>query len=436
METENECEICYETFSKSRKKIECTKCCSQICTKCFEISIRNQTTMPHCVSCKEEYNVYVLCQKIPKATMKRTNDWIAHLDTEKEKNKLPIAMSYLADVDEAERLEKQSEKISLAIEKLKKQQRLLEIRAHKLRNGEGGNEKTERNTFICPCPAINCNGFLNTRYRCGICNTKVCKSCKMILPEDEEHKCNADDVESVKFIKQTTKPCPKCGTRIHRPGGCSHMFCTKPGCNTSFDWNSGKQIPHSMNTAPDFYRWVNSGESGLGIRTQNGNCDVGIENITVYDLRQSLLSKRLMHTDINDILSFHRVVNHFRLTELHRYRNTIEDNMDLSIKFLKKEIDEKHWKSTLKRRRKKTNINTQVTMMIELFINLISELLSNIMFESDVDVIRECMLKMKNAIKISDIEMTKILKNFGSKRHISFIDQYKLIRRSGNRLRM
>ncbi|CAG8445109.1 6237_t:CDS:2 [Ambispora gerdemannii] len=44
------------------------------------------------------------------------------------------------------------------------------------------------------------------------------------------------NIKSKRFINWHTKPCPHCGARIQKTGGCSHMRCLAPGCNKSFSW--------------------------------------------------------------------------------------------------------------------------------------------------------------------------------------------------------
>ena len=48
---------------------------------------------------------------------------------------------------------------------------------------------------------------------------------------------NKEDDGSKELIEKTTKPCPKCGVRIEKNGGCRAMHCQYKGCNTHFCWN-------------------------------------------------------------------------------------------------------------------------------------------------------------------------------------------------------
>ena len=81
---------------------------------------------------------------------------------------------------------------------------------------------TERREFIMRCPADECRGFLSTAYKCGTCEAWTCKECHVSVGKDKDaqHTCDPDMVLSAKAIKEETRPCPKCGTRIFKTDGC------------------------------------------------------------------------------------------------------------------------------------------------------------------------------------------------------------------------
>ena len=45
------------------------------------------------------------------------------------------------------------------------------------------------------------------------------------------------DKATEKYIKKETKPCPSCGVRIVKTGGCDSMVCTIRTCNSRFNWS-------------------------------------------------------------------------------------------------------------------------------------------------------------------------------------------------------
>lgn len=87
----------------------------------------------------------------------------------------------------------------------------------------------------CPNTEARCQGFLNEEYYCGLCRNTYCNQCNELV--EDGHECDPETKASIALIKRDTKPCPKCGTFIHRLSGCSQMWC--PDCHTAFNFNTG-----------------------------------------------------------------------------------------------------------------------------------------------------------------------------------------------------
>ena len=100
-----------------------------------------------------------------------------------------------------------------------------------------------------PCLVESCRGRI---YRvagddqksgiCGLCKKAGCMICQEALHTGE---CSKEAIETINNIRQTTKPCPKCATMIHKTHGCDHMHCTV--CNTHFSWQNGTIMHNSSN---------------------------------------------------------------------------------------------------------------------------------------------------------------------------------------------
>ena len=147
-----------------------------------------------------------------------------------------------------------------------------------------GNQKKEVRKFIRKCPVDNCNGFLSTQWKCGLCDTKVCSDCLEIKPESktDEHVCNADSVASAKVIKRDTKPCPSCGVRIYKISGCDQMWCVE--CRVAFSWSTGCKIRGRIHN-PHFYEYQQAqGENA--VRNPGDIACCGIPNY--YDFRDRI----------------------------------------------------------------------------------------------------------------------------------------------------
>jgi len=83
-------------------------------------------------------------------------------------------------------------------------------------------EKDERKKFIRRCMRRNCNGFLSTAWKCGLCEWYSCSKCftERGPDHDSPHECKKEDVETAELIRSDSKPCPNCGEFINKSSGC------------------------------------------------------------------------------------------------------------------------------------------------------------------------------------------------------------------------
>ena len=74
-------------------------------------------------------------------------------------------------------------------------------------------------------------------------------------------KCDEDKKETVKLLRQDTKPCPKCGQLIYKiQGGCDQMYCVK--CHTAFSWKTGRRVNGVIHN-PHYYAFQRMGNSAV-----------------------------------------------------------------------------------------------------------------------------------------------------------------------------
>ncbi|KAI6110951.1 hypothetical protein EV401DRAFT_1991020 [Pisolithus croceorrhizus] len=78
------------------------------------------------------------------------------------------------------------------------------------------------------------------------CNHIWCKNCqRTILSDGPKHSCDGSS-EFKHLVKQMGwKHCPNCKAAVQKMGGCNHMTCATPGCNSHFCYKCGKQIAKS-----------------------------------------------------------------------------------------------------------------------------------------------------------------------------------------------
>lgn len=113
---------------------------------------------------------------------------------------------------------------------------------------------TKKKGFITRghCPKTNCNGFVEERWSCVVCKTKVCETCHDVTTDG--HICAEETVASLRLIRSECKPCPSCRVRVFRVEGCSQMWCTN--CDSAFDWKTGLSITTEYFHNPHYADWV------------------------------------------------------------------------------------------------------------------------------------------------------------------------------------
>ena len=88
--------------------------------------------------------------------------------------------------------------------------------------GTHAKPEEEKKKFIRRCTRDNCQGFLSTAWKCGICEYYSCSKCFVTKTKkhDDPHECKKEDIETAEMIKADCKPCPNCGEFIQKSSGC------------------------------------------------------------------------------------------------------------------------------------------------------------------------------------------------------------------------
>ncbi|KAK0194944.1 hypothetical protein F5146DRAFT_924419 [Armillaria mellea] len=94
-------------------------------------------------------------------------------------------------------------------------------------------EYQESKIITCPLPG---------------CSYTWCKSCSQAIdtaPGAPEHSCDGTSELDHLMKERGWKYCPGCRTPVQKDGGCNHMTCTSPGCNSHFCYVCGNMIVQS-----------------------------------------------------------------------------------------------------------------------------------------------------------------------------------------------
>jgi hypothetical protein len=388
-----ECIICFDKFNKSRRsKIECPSCREGCCQICFRKHLlSSSSTDPECVSCNHKLTLEFVSESTPKVfhnseyRKKRANDLLS-----RERSLLPATQELVIEHikkekrnekinklrDEAAMLKNKIKEINKNIERLLEENQLSEY-----------NKKKERKKFIMGCSVPDCRGFLSQNWKCGICNTYICSTCR--VPKEDNHVCNDNDIATAKMLSEETKPCPSCAVPIFKIMGCDQMWCTN--CNTPFCWKTGRLVTGVIHN-PHFYEWQRENNGGVAPR-RNGELRYNCGGLpSPYRLAVTIRNRnnhknRFFSSGWEDC---HRSVGHVTDLVLPRYpaQLDIEDHSDLRIKFLLKEISEKEWISHLQRRQKKVEKNQEIHNVLNMYVVTLTDIFQRFM-ETHFDILKE-----------------------------------------------
>lgn len=113
------------------------------------------------------------------------------------------------------------------------------------------NDMNNEIKLLFSCPSLECKGYVNDTGNCLSCKKIFCVECE--TEKGEEHECDKSLLETVKYKRTTTRPCPTCHVSIHKLNGCDQMWCTQ--CHTTFCYRTGKIEKGGIHN-PEYYRWI------------------------------------------------------------------------------------------------------------------------------------------------------------------------------------
>jgi hypothetical protein len=284
---------------------------------------------------------------------------------ERERKKLLGEM-----LSERSRLTEELRKISIAIDNIRY---------------DGGIERVEPSgttTTTRKCPMDDCRGFLGKNWKCGICETQICKECNE--SKGEEHVCDPNNVETMKLLKSDSKPCPACGTLITKIDGCDQMWCTQPNCHTAFSWRSGKKVFGVIHN-PHFIQFA--ANNGVAERNPQDLPCGGLPD--VYNFFNRVRRFVSMVDPTNNKLQERfsqpiQFVRHMTHIEEARYRVTdvVNTNTDLRVRYLLNEIDDTHFAKLIIQRetacKKKKAFHDIIVMIIHTSTDIINTINGNL----------------------------------------------------------
>lgn len=260
------CDICVGNINKINTLITCVSCDFECCKTCFKRYITDAEHYFKCMSCGIEFDRSSLATRLGATFMKNEYKYIREIMLfEVEKGLFPATQLILEKEIEIEKLQASLANISIEFDKLRKEnieklnkfcksEDILPVKEAinkyilmteaadvdgkmedasaeinnkiiTLRNSKDSVKKT----FIRKCTHTDCSGMLShenrttlNNYECILCKSISCVECREIIKDGNEndHECNKDILDTVKFIEESSKPCPSCASPIHKLEGC------------------------------------------------------------------------------------------------------------------------------------------------------------------------------------------------------------------------
>lgn len=398
------CSICTEKYTKhSRKALSCSKCSSKCCLECMKTWIltdnnlgRDGSWKPTCpFKCGYEIPRRFIMKHFPLSFQNKD------LQRKATNMQIDVEKQFLSDPDVQRkagyivRKEKNKDKIaSIKSEVLDLHKKIKELQNEvdflntgvpgtfdpkinlhvQLREngyyGHIGSKDYTKHKITWYCPSVHCQGVLDERYKCNICDLQACSKCNMEKCED--HECKEEDLETVKNIRASCRPCPSCSALTYKTHGCNQMWCSS--CHKFWDWGTGKIITSGPTHNPEYLDFIQANPDA-NIQLQNNNNECGQE-LTLWQVTHALNKHK--KPELKKFWSdTFRLANH--LEDMCRNMDTeFNPNEDLAIKYVAGKISEKTWVSTISKQTKKRNKNIELKNAIMFFVMVAKSLTENV----------------------------------------------------------
>jgi hypothetical protein len=405
-----------QAYNTKYKNGECPICCSKgliipcklcdktACKECIRRYILdNEKEFPGCMYCSSVFTRETLIDMLGITFVKGLYE--EHQEKVRINKQIVLLPTFQPIAERQITIENANKEIK-RLNELIQQQRII------IYNTES-NKKKEEKKYIRPCSVETCNGFLNTNWKCGICEIITCKDCFIpIINTDVEHVCEAGAKETATLLKKDTKCCPKCGTGIYKIEGCDQIFCTQ--CHTAFSWKTG-QIETGRIHNPHYYQYLRTLAGGNEIRREPGDiphecaCVGNVANVfsthaayiytnTNYIMLEfSTCMKKLFENDkianviLDKITTVYNISNafmdlvryYYHISDIQRtFRRKITDMerqlQDMSVDYLRKKVNKEAFDNTVKMIHRKREIIDERILVVRTLCEVINDITVNL----------------------------------------------------------
>jgi hypothetical protein len=228
--------------------------------------------------------------------------------------------------------------------------------------------------------------------------------CRCYEEKTEEHVCDEGTVDTMKLLKNDSKPCPSCGTLITKIDGCDQMWCTKANCHTAFSWKTGNKVTGSIHNP--HYLQFRAQHGGLDRDPNDIECG-GLPDLRIFD--RLIFTKRL--TNVINVSALYQVIRHISEVTIAEFNTRLNHgtNVDLRVKFMLDDLGEDRMKAELYKREKAKNKDREISDIFVMFRNTLSDIVRNI-FEKvrTSSDIRDQALLIDKLVEYSNNELKRV----------------------------
>jgi hypothetical protein len=436
------------------KAVKCS-CGYDVCFECSKQYLLGSTMDPHCMNCRKAWDDEFIYSQFPKTFV--CQDLKKHREDvllDREKSLLPATQvdaehylkckKYLDEnkslrtmIGESNQAYKAAQSTLLSLQgddwiETRKRMFLYETETlrYKLQvkynhdilnrfNDDTPILKNRRQTFIRGCPATDCRGFLNENWECGLCHISVCSRCHDKKEDGVDgvvHVCKLENIETAKLLAKDTKPCPSCASMIFKIEGCNQMYCTQ--CHTAFSWDTCRIETGPIHN-PHYYEYLRRNGGNAPPRNLGDIPCGGLPE--AWQFSQSLRNADGIHR--GKIMGLRRAFDHNQLQVLPRYQiNVNNDNKDIRIKYIVKEIDEDQFKKLLQQREKARKKKNEFYMVYQLYQTALADILQRVYTDKDFAL---CITEFAHLRSYANGLLAKIKNRYNCK--VSFVGDDGLI---------
>lgn len=355
------CQICNKS---SAHTLSCPYCDYTTCSSCTQRYILDSVYDAHCMSCRKPWTYSFLESSLPKTFLKKEyRSKQENLLFEREKSYIPQTRRMVMYQEQIKQHEETAKQIRHSIHELEKkyqsEMNCIQVIQKKM---------CQPTQTSIPCSSSSCMGVIENGY-CMLCNTSVCTKCKMV--ESESHVCKEEDLQSVLYIEETSKPCPNCKAMIQRSSGCDHMWCTS--CHVPFKWST-LSIEKHVSPNPHYYEYL--------AKTATTLC----QDTLLLDQRYFILVEQRiasLHCSTEEkehILRRLKYVIRLREVDYIEFQQSDDEwtHHDLRIRYIRNDITEERFKSLLYIAHTKIRHHQEYMNILTTYLTIMSDWLRSI----------------------------------------------------------